>query len=255
MRRTSGSPATGSAALARTSDSGRSRVARPAVRTSAGIIRRANTMSAPSSPNCSRRVEEQPAIRVEDEVVRRAAERLRSSPGCACSPPSISTKVPTGVSSSAIVTSSAANSSRNFSIAEPDVQPELLEDVRAARRRRRRRFRAPRGSSSARLHRTLEGQQAPCPTRCECAARSRAGAASRRRCRSSASSWRRRQRSGAAPAARMAARASRDVSNRSLISRSIMSAHGKGLHPKKGSGLREQAPAASHGRLKPARAS
>ena len=81
MRPTSGWPATGSAALARTSDSGRSRVARPAVRTSAGNHAPAaspasNSMSRARQVVRLRERHEEPAIRVEDEVGGRAAQRV-----------------------------------------------------------------------------------------------------------------------------------------------------------------------------------
>src|SRR5688572_20308694 len=93
MRPISGFPATGSAAFARTSDKGRSLVARPAVRTSAGqsdrsLIRRGGACSGRSMNGREDHVafvesmlvavaNEQHAVRIGDVVGRALAERHR----------------------------------------------------------------------------------------------------------------------------------------------------------------------------------
>ena len=73
----------------------------------------ANIMLAPCSPNCSRRARNR--LRYESRM-KSFGDRPSAhvSARIARSPPSISMNVPIGVSSSAIVASSAANSSRNF---------------------------------------------------------------------------------------------------------------------------------------------
>ena len=126
MRWTSGSPATGSAALARTNDSGRRRVARPAVSTSAGIIPSVNTMFAPVRPNSLAVLDEEAAIGVEDEVGRRAPERRRHGEDALFAAFDLDERA-----DRRLVERDGDVLGRELLavllVAEPDVQPELLE--------------------------------------------------------------------------------------------------------------------------------
>ena len=76
-----------------------------------------------------------------------------------CSLPSISTKMPTGVSSIAIVTSSCANSSRIFLVAEPDAESELFEHVQQQQAVADDRFHLLAQFHRRVLHRPFEGEK------------------------------------------------------------------------------------------------
>ena len=172
------------------------------------------------SGRARRVLQEQRAVRVDDVVGRRAAERLRPSPRCPLRclrsrrtrrPASRRSRrsrprarTPRGTSRSGTTRAGRARSStRSSDLAVADDRLELLAHLH-----------------DAGLHRPLERQPALAALDADAQRRTAAAAAARRRCRAARPPAAAGPSSGVAPAARIAARASSADSNRSLISRS-----------------------------------
>ena len=188
MRRTIGSPATGIAGLARTSVSGRRRVPSPAVSSRARAAARAISFPRTACRSARRRAARSrrgTASRYDDDDVvalgrgrapRRRREcrrrRLRSRRTCR-----------RGVSSMAIDHVAERELLAVFLVAEPDLEAELLEDVRDRVGVADHRFEFLAQLHRRRLHRSFEGEKAGGPPRRGPAARSRGASASRRACR------------------------------------------------------------------------